>query len=234
MEPARLRAAPDGRGFRRARPRPAPATEAVGGRRPAALPRTRHRLDVRTAHRRLRPRGVERRVGSSTPPGSRVRSRVQIPHPHRGGPDRRRSPPCAARLRGATVHTKSVWSVNAAPPALGQPPGEGGEDGSVRPVQAWSRGVAAEYGHFVPQHEKFDVVGGGRATQQQEQPEYLAEDQIQQPQRHGDDHAWPSKAADHSWSAACAAFWNPTRPVGDVDLDLDLDLDLVGGIGAGV
>jgi hypothetical protein len=94
--------------------------------------------------------------------------------------------------------------------ALGQPPGEGGEDGSVRPVQAWSRGDAAEYGHFVPQHEEFDVVGGGRATQQQDQPDHLAEDQIQQPQRHGGDRARASERADHSWSRACATFWNPT------------------------
>jgi hypothetical protein len=34
--------------------------------------------------------------------------------------------------------------------------------------------------------------------------------QIQQPQRHGDDHGWPVGAADRRWSAACAAFWNPT------------------------
>jgi hypothetical protein len=32
--------------------------------------------------------------------------------------------------------------------------------------------------------EEFDVLGGGRAAQQQDQPEHLNEDQIRQPQRH--------------------------------------------------
>ena len=41
--------------------------------------------------------------------------------------------------------------------------------------------------------------------------EHLLEDQIQQPQRHGGDHARPPATADHRWSAACATFWNPTR-----------------------
>ena len=34
------------------------------------------------------------------------------------------------------------------------------------------------------QHEELDVLGGGRAAQQQDQPEHLPEDQVQQPQRH--------------------------------------------------
>lgn len=37
------------------------------------------------------------------------------------------------------------------------------------------------------------------------------ENQIQQPQRHGGDHARPLVAADHRWSAAGAAFWNPPQ-----------------------
>jgi hypothetical protein len=36
----------------------------------------------------------------------------------------------------------------------------------------------------VAQHEELDVLGGGRATRQQDQPEHLPEDQVQQPQRH--------------------------------------------------
>ena len=71
----------------------------------------------------------------------------------------------------------------------GQPPDEGGEHGPVRPVQPWSWVGAAEYGDLVPQHEQFDVLGGGRAAHQQDQPQHLQEEQIQQPQRHGDDHA---------------------------------------------
>ena len=46
----------------------------------------------------------------------------------------------------------------------GQPLDEGGEDGPVRPVQARSWVGAAEYGDLVPQHEQFDVLGGGRAA----------------------------------------------------------------------
>jgi hypothetical protein len=34
----------------------------------------------------------------------------------------------------------------------------------------------------VAQHEKLDVLGGGRAADQQDQPEHLPEDQVQQPQ----------------------------------------------------
>ena len=66
----------------------------------------------------------------------------------------------------------------------GQPPDEGGEHGPVRPVQAWSWVGAAQDGDLVAQHEELDVLGGGRAAQQQDQPEHLPEDQVQQPQRH--------------------------------------------------
>ena len=34
------------------------------------------------------------------------------------------------------------------------------------------------------QHEELDVLGGGRSGHQQEQPEHLQEDQVEQPQRH--------------------------------------------------
>ena len=37
-----------------------------------------------------------------------------------------------------------------------------GEHGPVRPVQAWSGAGAAQDGDLVPQHEQFDVLGGGR------------------------------------------------------------------------
>jgi hypothetical protein len=61
---------------------------------------------------------------------------------------------------------------------------ERGEHGPVRPVQARSRVGAAKHGDFVAQHEELDVLGGGRTTRQQNQPEHLPEDQIEQPQRH--------------------------------------------------
>ena len=66
----------------------------------------------------------------------------------------------------------------------GQPPHEGGEHGPVRPVQARSWVGAAQDGDLVAQHEELDVLGGGRAAHQQDQPEHLPEDQVQQPQRH--------------------------------------------------
>jgi hypothetical protein len=60
----------------------------------------------------------------------------------------------------------------------GQPLDQGGEHGPVRPVQAWSGVGAAQYGDLVPQHEQFDVLGGGRAAQQRDQPQHLQEEQI--------------------------------------------------------
>ena len=91
-----------------------------------------------------------------------------------------------------------------------QPPDQGGEDGPVGPVQAWSRVGAAEHGDLMPQHQQLDVLDGRRASQQQDQSQDLLEDQIQQPQRHGGDHARPLVTTNHRWSAACATFWNPT------------------------
>jgi hypothetical protein len=43
----------------------------------------------------------------------------------------------------------------------GQPPDEGGEDRWVSPVQVWSWVGATVDGDLVPQHEEFDILGGG-------------------------------------------------------------------------
>ena len=67
---------------------------------------------------------------------------------------------------------------------LGQPPHEGGEHGPVGPIQAWSWVGAAQDGDFVAQGEELDVLGVGRATRQQDQPEHLSEEQVEQPQRY--------------------------------------------------
>ncbi len=91
-----------------------------------------------------------------------------------------------------------------------QPPHERGEHGPIRPLQTWLRIGTAQHGDLMAQDEQLDVLGGGRATQQQEQPQHLLEDQIQQPQRHGGDHARALAIINHRWSAACAALWNPT------------------------
>ena len=63
----------------------------------------------------------------------------------------------------------------------GQPPGEGGEDRSVRPVQAWSWVGTTQDGDLVPQHEELDVFDRGRATQQQDQAQHLPKDQMGEP-----------------------------------------------------
>ena len=51
----------------------------------------------------------------------------------------------------------------------GQPLDEGGEHGPVRPVHEWSWG-ATEHRDFMPQHEELNVLGGGCARRQQDQP----------------------------------------------------------------
>ena len=95
--------------------------------------------------------------------------------------------------------------------ALGQPPGEGGEDGSVRPVQAWSRGGAAEYGHFGAAAREVrrrwwrtsdPAAGSARA------PAGRSDTTAAATRR---DRARASERADHRWLRACATFWNPTR-----------------------
>src|SRR4051812_43241923 len=81
------------------------------------------------------------------------------------GPDQPSPMSTKDRLRSLGTHEAAVPAQDGArgdqavaTQALGQPPGEGGEDGSVRPVQAWSRVGAAEYGDLVPQHEEFNVL----------------------------------------------------------------------------
>ena len=66
----------------------------------------------------------------------------------------------------------------------GQPLDERGEHGPVRPVQARPWVGAAQDGDLVAEDEELDVLGGGRATRQQGQPEQQPEEQVEQPQRH--------------------------------------------------
>jgi hypothetical protein len=54
----------------------------------------------------------------------------------------------------------------------------------------------------MPQHEDLNVLSRGCAADQQDQCEHLLEDQVQEPQCHGVDHARPLKDADHRWSTA--------------------------------
>ena len=63
----------------------------------------------------------------------------------------------------------------------GQPPNERGQHGAIRPLQAGSGVGAAEHGDLVSQHEQLDVLGRGRAAQQQDQSERVLGDQVQEP-----------------------------------------------------
>jgi len=72
----------------------------------------------------------------------------------------------------------------ATPQCPRQPPHEGGEYGPVCPVHARTRVGAAQDGDLVAEDEEFDVLGRGRTTRQQDQPEHLPEEQVEQPQRH--------------------------------------------------
>ena len=58
------------------------------------------------------------------------------------------------------------------------------QSGPVRPVHTWSWVGAAQDGDLVTQDEELDVLGGGRATRQHDQPKHLPEHQIEKPQRH--------------------------------------------------
>jgi hypothetical protein len=71
-----------------------------------------------------------------------------------------------------------------APQCAGQPLHERGEHSPVRPIQARTWVGTAQDGDLVPQHEELDVLAGGRAAHQQDQPEHLPKDQIQQWRRH--------------------------------------------------
>ena len=66
----------------------------------------------------------------------------------------------------------------------GQPPDERGEHGPVRPIQARSWVGPAQDGDLVAQQQELDVLGGRRTAQQQDQPEHLTKDEVEQPQRH--------------------------------------------------
>ena len=65
----------------------------------------------------------------------------------------------------------------------------------------------------MPEDEQLDVLGGGRATQQQEEAEHMLKDQVQQAQRHDGDHARLLAIINRRWSAAGAALWNPAGAV---------------------
>jgi hypothetical protein len=120
-------------------------------------------------------------------------ARVLPRHPHHQGDqdvvDRWSSGP--VRVGPSSAHEAAMPAQDClrgdqarATQRSGQPPDESGEHGSVRPVHARSWVGAAQNGDFMAQHQELDVLGRGRAAHQQDQPEHLTKDQVQQPQRH--------------------------------------------------
>jgi hypothetical protein len=77
---------------------------------------------------------------------------------------------------GVTKHSDAVLDVTAAR-ARRAPPGPPSPG-----ARTWVG--TAQDGDLVAQHEELDVLGGGRATRQEDQAEHLPEGQVQQPQRH--------------------------------------------------
>jgi hypothetical protein len=72
----------------------------------------------------------------------------------------------------------------------GQALDECGEQRSVGPVQSGLGVGSAEYGDLVAQDEEFDVLGCRCAAEQCQRAQKSADDQVEQAQRHGRDHAW--------------------------------------------
>jgi hypothetical protein len=66
-----------------------------------------------------------------------------------------------------------------------QKPDERGEDRAVGPVQPEPRMGAAQHGDLVSQHQQLGVLGGRRATEQDQPAAEPDEDQIEQAERHG-------------------------------------------------
>ena len=75
----------------------------------------------------------------------------------------------------------------------GQPPDECGEHGPARPFQSRFGVGAAQHSDLVAQHDELDVLGGGRAPQQQEQPEQVLEDQVRYSRRSGTAEIMPGR-----------------------------------------
>jgi hypothetical protein len=89
----------------------------------------------------------------------------------------------------------------------GQPPHERGQHGPVRPVHTWSWVGAVQDGDLVAQHEELDVLGGGRATRQQDQPEHLPKDVSTATAATPRDHVRPVITAGQR---PRPDFWHPT------------------------
>ena len=120
-----------------------------------------------------------------------VRILRRHPHDQRGEPVVDRWPSGPIRIGPLLAHETAMPAQDRArseqamvTQRLGQPAHERGEHGPVRPVHPWPWVAAAQDGDLVPQHEELDILAGGRAAHQQDQPEHLPEDQVQQPQRH--------------------------------------------------
>jgi hypothetical protein len=68
---------------------------------------------------------------------------------------------------------------------LGEQPGQRREYGAVWPGGGWPGDLSAQHRHFVSEDEELGVLGRLPAGQQCEPAGELAEDQVEQSQRHG-------------------------------------------------
>ncbi len=126
----------------------------------------------------------------------------------------------AARVVGVSTSCGSLWFLDAGVVIINAPrpisPRFLTQDDRIAIADGlhagWSKKqIAAGIGKSFQTVYQLDVLGGGRPAHQQDQSEYLPEGQIQEAQRHGGDHAQPSKTADHRWSATGDRVLEPHR-----------------------
>jgi hypothetical protein len=68
---------------------------------------------------------------------------------------------------------------------LGQDPDQGCEDGPVWPRGTGPGDLSAQHRNLVSQHQDLGVLGGLPASEQLEPAEELAQDQVEESERHG-------------------------------------------------
>jgi hypothetical protein len=90
------------------------------------------------------------------------------------------------RLRRADASAAACRGDEAVVSALlGKEPGQGCEDGTIRPGGTWPGDLSAQHRDFLPEHQDLGVLGGLPAGEQCEPAEELAQDQVEESECHG-------------------------------------------------